>query len=198
MPCRPHTFFPLACLLAVASAWPAAAAAQVNQCVRPDGVPLYTDRECSESGATAKAPDNDPAVSGGRRLYRAGCARDFQDLLYEMTSAIDSGDVNRLAGLYHWAGMSGRAGYAVMDRLDALVQRPLVDIVPVMPGDEFPYPQTTVGAPLALRIEQTLANGSTPSRTVFDTHQHLGCWWIKEGSTHAVVSLGQGAAGGAQ
>jgi hypothetical protein len=33
-------------------------------------------------------------------------------------------------------------------------------------------------APVGLRLEQTLANGSTPSRTVFSLRRHLDCWWI--------------------
>lgn len=42
------------------------------------------------------------------------------------------------------------------------------------------YPQPTKNRPpVALRIEQTLANGSTPSRTVFGLQRHLGCWWIR-------------------
>lgn len=42
------------------------------------------------------------------------------------------------------------------------------------------YPQTTRNRPpVALRIEQTLANGTTPSRTVFGLQRHLGCWWIR-------------------
>lgn len=42
------------------------------------------------------------------------------------------------------------------------------------------YPQTTRHRPpVALRIEQTLANGTTPSRTVFGLQRHLGCWWIR-------------------
>jgi hypothetical protein len=34
-------------------------------------------------------------------------------------------------------------------------------------------------APVALRLEQTLGNGVTPSRTVFGLTRHYGCWWIK-------------------
>ena len=77
--------------------------------------------------------------------------------------------------------MSNRSGYAVMGRLGAIVKRPLVDIVPMRPGapeDDY-YPQTTVRrSPIALRLEQTLANGSTPSRTVLGLRRHFGCWWV--------------------
>ena len=32
---------------------------------------------------------------------------------------------------------------------------------------------------IGLRVEQTLANGTTPVRTVFGMRQHLGCWWVR-------------------
>jgi hypothetical protein len=142
---------PVALLMAGASAQ-----AQVNRCMTAEGITLYTDRRCTDMGAV---PDHRPAgsSSGSRRFYRGGCARNVQDLVYEVTTAIDSGDVNRLAGVYHWAGMSGRAGYAVMSRLAAVVKRPLVDIVPIpAAGPE----------------------GEDGWRTVFGMHRHFGCYWI--------------------
>ena len=170
-------------MLAATAAWPFAAQAEVNRCVSPDGAPLFTDRRCADLGAAPGVPG---AIRGGSgRVYRGGCARNLQDLVHEMTSAIDGGDVNRLASVYHWAGMSGRAANAVMTRLGAVVKRPLIDIVPVVPAaadgvDGWLYPQTTVDhPPVALRVEQTLANGSTPSRTVFGMQRHFGCYWIK-------------------
>lgn len=160
---------------------PAPAPAQVNRCTTSDGLALYTDRRCTDLGAVRSLQPR--SYGGAGRLYRHGCARNVQDLVNEMASAIDSGDVNRLAGVYHWAGMSGRAGYSVMSRLGAVVQRPLIDIVPLAAAgaenDEgWQYPRT-VHNPVALRVEQTLANTSTPSRTVFGMHRHFGCYWIK-------------------
>ena len=98
--------------------------------------------------------------------------------------------------------MSGESAYAVMARLDAIVQRPLLDIAPVMPAEAEPAVDAAMGAsdtgpiraefdpvepapppprraPVALRVEQTLANGVTPSHTVFGLQKHFGCWWIK-------------------
>lgn len=167
-------------LLAVAAFWPQAAHAQVRRCTAIDGTSVYTDRRCVDIGAVERLP-REATRAGAARLYRNACSHNLQDLIYELTTSIDSQDVNRLAGIYHWAGMSSRSGYAVMSRLDAIVRRPLVDIVPVTPGtpeDDY-YPQTTVRRrPVALRIEQTLANGSTPSRTVLGLRQHFGCWWV--------------------
>ncbi len=166
--------------LTTATLWPSRADAQVRRCTGQDGTSIFTDRRCEDIGALERLP-RAAGTGGAARLYRSTCSRNLQDLLYELTTAIDSRDVNRLAGVYHWVGMSSRTGYSVMARLDAIVKRPLVDIIPVRPGnpeDDY-YPQTTVRrAPVALRIEQTLANGSTPSHSVFGLRRHFGCWWV--------------------
>ena len=164
--------------------------AQVRRCGGADGTTVYTDRRCEDIGAIERLP-RDRIAQGISHPYRGGCARTLQDLVYEMTSAIDSRDVNRLASVVHWVGVSTRTGYSLMSRLNAIANRPLVDIVPVFPrsqaeidgsvdGDADYYPQTTVNqAPVAFRVEQTLGNGSTPSRTVFGLQRHVGCWWIR-------------------
>jgi len=181
----------LPCALALGAlagiALPATAGAEVRRCMLPNGQTLYTDRRCADLGAVERrAPAGSHAATASTRLYRAGCARNFQDLLYELTTAIDSGDVNRLAALYHWPGMSATPALRVMRQLDAIVRRPLVDIVPIPAAapdgkDEFDgyYVRTTARRPpVALRLEQTLANGTTPSRTVFGLRRHMECWWI--------------------
>lgn len=177
---RSVLLIPCALLLLCAAdiAW-----AQVRRCVLPNGATLYTDRRCDDVGAVEQAAP--PARSGGAALHRTGCSRTLQDLQFEVTMAITTNDANRLAGVYHWAGMSSAQAYAVVPRLAAIVQRPLVDVMPVMPrapdgSDGDYYPQTTVRqSPIALRIEQTLSNGSTPARAVFGLHRYFGCWWLR-------------------
>jgi hypothetical protein len=76
----------------------------------------------------------------------------------------------------------------VMDRLDAIARRPLLDVSPVSAEPEADttigpgaadVPRTTVRRPpVGLRLEQTLANGITPSQTVLGLRRHFGCWWI--------------------
>ncbi len=186
MPARPLIL--LYSLLAAAWLWPSPIHAQVRRCTGADGGMVFTDRRCADIGGVDRLPAErsaGTAGSGGGSLYRGGCARSLQDLVYELTTAIDSRDTNRLASVYNWTGLSSREGYAVMARLAGVVKRPLVDIAPVMPAtaegvDGDLYPQTTVRrAPVALRIEQTLANGSTPSRSVFGLQKYFGCWWIR-------------------
>lgn len=171
--------------IALAALPAASTVAGVRECTDARGVPVFTDRPCSDLGAVERQPGAAPDRPAAR-LHPGGCARNLQDLVFEVTSAIDSRDPNRLASVYHWAGMSGRTGYSILDRLDAIAQRPLVDILPVMPAapdglDGYYYPQASVRQqPIGLRVEQTLANGRTPSSTTFGLHQHLGCWWIKD------------------
>lgn len=158
------------------------ACADVRHCIAADGTSVFTDRRCEDIGAVERRAQT-PAEAPAHPL-RAGCPRTLQDLVFEVSNSIDTRDVNRLAGVYAWSGMSSRAGYALMDRLQAIVDRPLVDIVPVYPGDASAtggdyYPQATVHrTPVAMRLEQTLANGTTPSRTVLALRHALGCWSV--------------------
>lgn len=180
----PRALLLLSSLLLTAWLGPLPAWAEVRRCSGADGGTVYTDRRCADIGGV-ELPPRDRATEWANIVYRGGCARNLQDLVYEITSAIDSRDANQLASVYHWSGLSSRQGYAVMARLDGVVKRPLVDIIPVFPGTGDGvygdmYAQTTVRrAPVGLRIEQTLANGITPSRTVFGLYKYFDCWWIK-------------------
>ena len=185
---------PLALLLMI-TCLPVPAAAQVHRCTANDGALVYTDRKCDDIGATERIASNGISRLYGSHVYR-GCARSVQDLAYSLSDAIQSGDVNALAGTYDFSGASTSSGYKVMDRLALLTKRPLVDVQPMYSGgndpDAYPYggsaefdengafiPQRVIKPRLiGLRVEQTLANGSTPSRTVFGLRKNLGCWWV--------------------
>ncbi len=204
--------------LMIAAFWlrPETAAAQVNRCTTNSGATVYTDRPCSAIGASERLPRG--AAASGTGARRVGCARNLQDLIYEITSAVDQRDVNRIGAVYHWVGMNAVGGNRVLDRLQAIVDRPLVDIVvirgagrsapaprpdidapsgassdpfaPTSPssaaasalssvGDaSLPAPPPRRGGPVGLRLEQTLRNSATPSRTVFGLRRHLDCWWV--------------------
>lgn len=161
----------------------AGAAAQVRHCVAADGSLLYTDKECASLGALERrAPARD--LPGLFPRYRSGCVRDLQEFIYELSSAVEINDVNRLAALYEWKGTSSRAGYDLMKRLEAIAARPLLQVVPVypvVPGDDddflppLPAPDQQ---PSALRLDQTLANGTTPASTTLWLRRRLGCWWV--------------------
>ena len=232
----------LLAMLAAAAAWlPARAAAQatIHRCVDADGRTVYTDRRCSELGAVERLPaltgDAGYGVAVPTRLYHGGCPRTLGALVHEIGAAVLANDVNRLSSVYDWTGVGKRSASRILDRLEAMVARPLVDIAPVLPEVE-PYAEaapppppptgTAVAAaaatappqaawmpswadrlaappapqpapvpvaaspapvpaapprrprPVGLRVEQTLADSATPTRTVFGLRRHFGCFWI--------------------
>lgn len=171
------------------------AQAQVRQCMGGDGALVYTDRKCADIGASERPAPQSAIGIPGQGLARGGCSRSVQDLVYALDNAIRSGDANQVAGLYDWAGMSTENGYRLMERLEAIAKRALVDVQPVYAGGANEYGDDTVefddqaGAVVSkaprkprlvgLRVEQTLSNGTTPSRTMFGLRQQHGCWWVR-------------------
>ncbi len=183
-------FLGVSLLCAPGSAW----AQKVQRCVTLAGETVYTDKRCEDIGAMDRLPRAAPAGAGGSSQYRSGCSRTLSDLVHQITAAIDNKDVNRLASIYQWTGISNVSANRILDRLEVIAQRPLVDIVPIRPrpppivdengivideNSDGYYPQTTVRQrPVGLRLEQTLANGSTPSQTVFGLRRSYNCFWI--------------------
>lgn len=117
------------------------------------------------------------------------CSREPIELMWELSAAVESGDVNRVAALYDWNGMGTRASRRIMDRLEALSARMLVDVVPVYPpappdpaGIELPpWPaELTLSdePPVALRVEQLVPGTSTAVSTTFALRRRMGCWWV--------------------
>lgn len=155
------------------------------------------------------APAPAPASPGpGLTAYAGGCITSLREFAYELSSAVEAGDVNRLAALYRWRGTSTRAGYSVMSRLQVLARRPLLGIDPVYPRPPRPpaLPAAQAGAerpayaafppegapgfepawpeperrglPVGLRLEQTLEDGTTAAPTTLWLRRELGCWWF--------------------
>ena len=191
---RPGLFLLL--LLLMASLWaPGVLQAQVKRCTAADGSLVYTDRRCDDIGASERLGAMPVTGSAASGRYRNVCARTVQDLVYSLSSALQSGDANQVAGVYDWAGMPTSSAYRMMSRLDAIARRPLVDVQPMYSGgtnaygdDVIEFDETTgqvISRPprkprlIGLRVEQTLANGTTPSRVNFGLRQRMGCWWVR-------------------
>ena len=157
------------------------------------GETVYTDKRCEDIGAMDRLPD--PANASTRGV--SGCiaapvrARSV-DLVAQITAAVDARDVNGCRHLPMERDLRVRSAHRILDQLEAVVQRPLIDIVPIRPAtpvlaedgsvldantDGY-YPQTTPQRPVGLRLEQTLKNSATPSRTVFGLRRAYNCFWI--------------------
>ncbi len=132
------------------------------------------------------------------------CDRTPDDLLYGVRSAIDMQDVNQLAKHYHWPGATDLQAEKLMDRLEATVNAPLIDIQLLYAGEpesspalieneqyadsamteEFDYPVYPPApvhrAPYALRVTQFLSSTNTQAQSsTFRLQRHFECWWIR-------------------
>ena len=183
-------------LLTCALCLPAPASAQpqrVNRCTTAQGQTVFTDRRCDALGASERMPARTPTV-GNTGIYRAGCARRLSELTGQIRDAVSQQDVNRLSSIYLWSNVSNATANHIIGRLEAVVQRPLVDIAPVYPsydenaaaqaaalgsdGQPLPVAAPNRPRPVGLRLEQTLGTTATPARTVFGLHRQYGCFWI--------------------
>jgi hypothetical protein len=188
---RPYSALLLTASAITAACVPVSASAQVRRCTAPDGGTIYTDRACSAVGATASTQRRGNAQSA---LPRIGCQRQLRGLIQELGFAIHQRDTNRVASLYHWQGLSHSGGYQILERLDAIAQRPLVNITAQRPAQAVVAQQrsgfsgwasardipaaTPQRPPTSLRIDQTGASGGGSVQTVFALRRHLGCWWV--------------------
>lgn len=175
----------------------------VHRCTDAQGQTVYGDRPCEVMGARARLPAASPRAAGGSGLYRDTCARRLSEVVAQIRHAVDARDANLLSGIYLWNGLSSAAATQVMERLDTIVHRPLVDIAPVFAAEPVYAPQPYADSPqdalretapesaaidavpappprrpVGLRLEQTRGNRATPSRAVFNLRRQYNCFWI--------------------
>jgi hypothetical protein len=133
----------------------ATASTHVSRCVTADGGSTYTDGSCRAIGATPvpmsanlmRALAREGALGGGdgfrpqpgtpaataprasdrKRLGEGTCPRTPAQLASALRDSLGDGEVNRLASLYDWGGMGKRQAQAVLDRLERMSERPLID-----------------------------------------------------------------------
>lgn len=165
--------FALACGVTTPPPVEAQSPTPLNRCSGPGGGTVYTDRRCDEVGATTRIPGDAPR-SGAMAAGRGGCARTVQDLIYQVSSAIENHDANRLGAVYHWVGMDTDQGYRILDRLQVIADRPLVDIVPLHAArasrppaaeDTAPPSPTSAGSPTGDPLRDTAGRTRAPPTT---------------------------------
>ena len=188
-------------------------AQEIRRCTTADGVSVFTDRPCELLQARPRISAR-PARPAGAAVDsninpQRQCPQRLSQLVEQVQQAIVSGDSNRLSALYWWAGHRQDTAPQLLQRLEAMVQRPLLDIAPVYPPPRPSISETSLPAaaaapgpdnpssvalassgsttalparqrprPSALRIVQTLGNGSTPTSSVLQLRRQYGCFWI--------------------
>lgn len=200
------TTFAFTLLLSLAPApAPLHAASAILRCRSADGTLVYTDKACGAFGAKAVpisgdllgriyrdearyGSDDTSATADGplppvvRRSARGGCARTPTQLAMDLRGALALGDVNRVAESYHWVGMSSRQGERVLDRLQGLTGKPVLD------GHYFDAQIGDAGAVLASNdnaiggdagmLQLVLGGGDARSAIDFDVHKYAGCYFV--------------------
>jgi hypothetical protein len=194
-------------LCTIPAAMPVQASSAILRCQSPDGTLVYTDKACSAFGAKA-APlpgelltriyrdemrhddDIDNAIQGtpavvNRRASSLGCARTPTQLAMDLRGAMALADVNRVAESYHWVGMSSRQGERTLDRLQALIGRPVLDshyfdaqIGPALTADASTLASSDDGIGGDAGILQVLLGGEAPTAIDFDVHRYAGCYFV--------------------
>lgn len=178
-----------ACLLLLLTASAAEAAEGIHRCVARDGSSIYTDRPCDTFGAIDRKPEAPPVARTEAPTSvsaRSDCVRRTDTLLFELRRGIESENINQLAGLYHWPGISGRGARGILDRLQRVASRPLASVELVFPEitpvrddpDAFP-PGTPSEDPVGVRVEQSMPGEIAPSFSEnLRLVRHAGCWWV--------------------
>ncbi len=149
----PRRLPPLCCLglLLAGAALPGAAPAQkVQRCIDGSGRTIYTDQRCENLGATPRLPPvaaSSVRTAPGRGPVPGGCPRNVSQLAGEVGAALRTGNSNRLSALYDWVGVAPPSAARVLEQLERMSARPLVDIAPVLAAAPAPEPPAEPGIP---------------------------------------------------
>lgn len=146
----------------------------IHRCIGEDDVRIFTDRACSALGAQARVEEPvRPAVLNPASPHH-DCSRQIEVFHAQVTAVLDSGDVNRLSGLYHWMEDTPNSADMMMDELKVISSRRLlgVEVESIeLEGEE---------QPTRLWLDQYVPErpGHTV-RTDFKLVMNGGCWWLQ-------------------
>ncbi|MFC4727637.1 hypothetical protein [Coralloluteibacterium thermophilus] len=159
----------------------------IHRCAGPDGVTIYSDRSCSALGAVelrAPATAADAGTARTRpdgRSAPPGCARRPNQLAAQLRAALDSGDVNRVAGLYDWTGTGQRDAERLMHRLSILARDTIGSVgledAAGLPLD--PRQGDAATPPAGIRIDRVPTPLFRDPVQRFRLVQRAGCWWVR-------------------
>lgn len=187
-PSQPRSLLPLL-MLAGLLCVDAAQAQRVHRCIDADGSPLFSDQPCDSQNAHRRDDSTLLSATSAIKLSARQAAMDarmgycpawdFESLQAELEASFQARDVNRMAALYHWPGATRRSSTPVLNEMERLLRRPLMDIAEEEP--DLPY-DWQVGDPEPLPVLRLELGGSEaferPEYTRFGVLRHAGCLWI--------------------
>lgn len=145
----------------------------IYRCAGEDDVPIYSDRTCGALGISDRRKEADRPEILVLPSSQYDCSRRIDTLQDWVRVALESGDVNQLAGLYHWMDTTAESADMLMSELQVISGQRLAGIE-VQPsefdGGEHP-------ARLWLEQYDPERPGQT-FRTGFNLVMNSGCWWL--------------------
>ncbi|MEX2498670.1 MAG: hypothetical protein WD397_07325 [Wenzhouxiangellaceae bacterium] len=169
----PHLGILLLVWLTMSGAGADSVGSGIYRCVGEDNVLIFTDRACSMLGAQERKAETDRPAAFALQFPSQDCSRRIDTLQTRIRLALESGDVNQLAGLYHWLDATIHTVDILMPELQVISGRPLNSI------EIESYDFDGVEYPIRLWLDQHVPE--RPARTIrtgFSLIMNSGCWWL--------------------
>lgn len=170
----------------------------IHRCVGADGIPVFTDRVCTDVNAKPVMPA--PAMSASvpvvpSQAPAVTCAADLRQLKQAVIDAFAERKPNRLAGLTLWNGDGKEEVVADIRYFNRLMSRPLIAVTSIpdtssAAGDDddaaasslslsaSPNPTPAHGEALIVQTESDDGSGAA-AQTRFDVVHRSGCVWLR-------------------
>jgi hypothetical protein len=189
---RPMRFLLLLLLLLPVCA--AHAQGDIHRCMGADGIPVFTDRVCSDVNAKPELPA--PAASGHAPVEQqvpvaapaVTCAADLKQLKQAVIDAFAERNPNRLAGLTLWNGDGKEQVVTDIRYFNRLMSRPLIAVKSTAEAaadedaDASSLSLSAVPKPadeaLIVQTESDDGSGAT-EQTRFEVVHRSGCVWLR-------------------
>lgn len=176
------------------SAVPAPMAGELLMRLASDGGPSAATGTPSPAGAPpapalpgattlARRLDDRPVRSAARPARDPvpvrGCAHSPTQLVMDLRAAWETGDVNRIAASYDWAGSGTAEATSVMSRLQRLAALPLQDIRAYGTGSGLMQVASAAAIPLGGIVQVTLGTSDRPRMHDFHVVAREGCRFVR-------------------
>lgn len=174
---------------------PVCASAQgIHRCMGANGIPVFTDRNCSDVNATPVLPTPAPAASTHAPAPMSQppavtCAADLKQLKQAVIDAFAERNPNRLAGVTLWNGDGKEEVVAGIRYFTRLMSRPLIEVKSASAAGNddgasslslsaSPGPAPAHGEALLVQTESDDGSGAS-TETRFDVVHRSGCVWLQ-------------------
>ncbi|RFF26555.1 MULTISPECIES: hypothetical protein [unclassified Wenzhouxiangella] len=145
----------------------------IHRCIGEDNVKIFTDRACSALQARDRVEEPVRPAELNPPSPHYDCSRQIDIFHAQVSAVLDSGDVNKLSGIYHWMEDTRSSADILMGELKVISSRRLLGVKVEsieLDGEEQPT-RLWLDQYVPERPGQTI-------RTDFKLVMNGGCWWL--------------------